>query len=67
MQLINEKNKGRQFLLRVNDIYSEYTCVVPLKDKKGITMTSSFQKNLDMSKRKPKKIWEDESSEFYNR
>ena len=44
MQLINEKKKGRQFLLRVNDIYSEYTCVVPLKDKKGITMTNSFQK-----------------------
>ena len=30
--------------------------VVPLKDKKGIAITNSFQKFLDKSNRKPKEI-----------
>ena len=38
-----------------------------MKDKKGITTTNAFQKNLDESKRKPDKIWADKDSEFYNR
>ena len=37
-----------------------------MKDKKGATITNAFQKNLDSSKRKPNKIWVDQSSEFYN-
>ena len=39
MQLISKFNKGFWFLLRVIDIYSKYTMVIPLKDKKGITNT----------------------------
>ena len=38
------------------NIYSKYTCVIPLKDKKGITITNAFQKILDKSNRKPNKI-----------
>ena len=34
MQLISKFNKGFRFLLCVIDIYSKYTWVVPLKDKK---------------------------------
>ena len=49
------------------DIYSKYAWVVPLKDKKGVTIANSFQKILDNSKRKPNKIWVDKGSEFYNR
>ena len=37
-----------------------------MKDKKGATITNAFQKKLDSSKRKPNKIWVDQSSEFYN-
>ena len=37
------------------------------QDKKGITITNSFQKILDESNRKPKKIWVDKDREFYNR
>ena len=44
MQLISKFNKGFRFLLYVIDIYSKYAWVVPLKDKKGITITSDFQK-----------------------
>ena len=39
---------------------------VPLKDKKGTTITNAFQSILDSSKRKPNKIWVDQGSEFYN-
>ena len=38
-----------------------------LKDKKGITITNDFRKNLDESNRRPNKIWVDKGSEFYNR
>ena len=67
MQLISKFNKGFRFLLCVIDICSKYTWVVPLKDKKGITITNPFQKILDESNRKPNKIWVDKGSEFYNR
>ena len=42
MQLISKFNKG--FRLCVIDIFSKYAWVVPLKDKKGITITHAFQK-----------------------
>ena len=41
--------------------------VDPLKDKKGITITNAFPKNLDESVRKPRKIWVDQGDEIYNR
>ena len=41
--------------------------VIPLKGKKGITITNAFQKILDKSNRKPNKRWVDKGSEFYNR
>ena len=39
-----------------------------MKDKKGITIISTFQNFLDKFGWKPKKIWADKGSgEFYNR
>ena len=67
MQLISKFNEGFRFLLCVIDIYSKYTWVPPLKDKKGITITNAFQKKLKEPNRKPKKIWLDKGSKFYNR
>ena len=46
MQLISEFNKGFRFVLRVIGIYSKYTWVIPLKGKKGMTITNDFQKNF---------------------
>ena len=67
IQLISKFNKGIRFLLCVIDIFSKYAWVVPLKDKKGITITDAFEKILNKSSRKPNKIWEDNGSEFYKR
>ena len=56
MQLISKFNKGFRFLLCVIDIFSKYAWVVPLKDKKGVSIVDAFQKILDDSDRKPNKI-----------
>ena len=66
MQLISKFTKGFRFLLCVIDIFSKYVWVVPLKDKKGISIVNAFQKILKESDRKPNKIWVDKGSEFYN-
>ena len=66
MQLLSKYNKGIRFLLCVIDIFSKYAWVVPLKDKKGISIVKAFQSILKQSNRKPNKIWVDKGSEFYN-
>ena len=65
MQLIRKFNKGFRFLLCVIHIFSKYTWVVPLKDKKGVSIVDAFQKILDKSGRKPKNILVDKGSRFY--
>ena len=53
MQLISKFNKGIPFLLCVFDIYSKCTWVIPLKDKRDITIANAFQrKNLKESNSK---------------
>ena len=66
MQLISKLNKRFRFLLCVIHIFSKYAWVVPLKDKKSVSIVNAFQKILDKSGRKPNKIWVDKESEFYN-
>ena len=66
MQLLSRYNKGFRFLLCVIDIFSKYASVVPLKDKKGISILEVFQIILKQSNRKPNEIWVDKGSEFYN-
>ena len=66
MQSLSRKNKGIKYLLCAIDLYSKYAFVVPLKDKKGISLVNAFDKIIKQSKRKPNKIWVDQGSEFYN-
>ena len=49
------------------DIYNKYAWVVPLKDKKGVSIVNACQIIFKKSNRKPNKIWVDKGSEFYNR
>ena len=67
MQLISKFNKGFILLLCVIDIYIKYAWVVPLKDKKGVSIVNAFQSILTKSNRMLNKIWVDKGSEFYNR
>ena len=66
MQLIRKFNKGFRFLLCAIDIFSKYAWVVPLKDKKGVSIVDAFQTNLKESNRKPNKILVDKGGEFHN-
>ena len=67
MQLISKYNKGVRFLLCVIDIFSKCAWVVPLKNKKGVSIAGAFQSILKQSNRKPNKVWVDKGSEFCNR
>ena len=42
MQLISKFNKGFIFLVSVIDIFSKYGWVVPLKDKKVVSIVDAF-------------------------
>ena len=55
MQLKSKRNKGVRFLLCVIDIFSKYVWVVPLNDKKGVSIIAAFQSILKQFNRKPKK------------
>ena len=57
VQLISKFNKEFRYLLCVIDTYSKYAWVVPLKDKKSVTIVNAFQKILNEDKeQKPSKI-----------
>ena len=53
-----------RFSLYVIDIYGKYSRIIPLKGKKGITITNGFQKTLTESLGKPNKIWVDKGSKL---
>ena len=66
MQSLSRKNKGIKYLLCAIDLFSKYAFVVPLKDKKGISIVNAFNKIIKQSNRKPNKIWVDQEGESYN-
>ena len=66
MQSLSRENKGIKYLLCAIDLYSKYVFVIPLKDKKGISIVNPFDKIIKQSNRKPIKIWVDQGGEFYN-
>ena len=66
---MSQFNKGFRFLLCVIDIFSKYAWVVPLKDKKGVSIVNAFQSILiekNPIENRTKQIWVDKGSEFYN-
>ena len=66
VQLLSKFNKGFRFLLCFIDIFSKYAWVIPLKDKKGISIVNAFHKILKESNNKTNNIWVDKGSEFDN-
>ena len=45
-------------------MFYKYVWVLPLKDKKGVSIVNVFQK-ISSEGRKPNKIWVGQGSEFY--
>ena len=51
MQLLSKYNKEIRYLLCAIDLFSKYAFVVPLKDKKSVTITNAFQSAMDKLKK----------------
>ena len=65
MQSTSKYNKGNKYLLSATDLFSKYAWVIPIKDKKLVSIVNAFQKIISEG-RKTNKIWVDHGSEFYN-
>ena len=66
MQQFSKWNKGYRYLFMVLDLFSEYGWIVPLKDKKGETVTKAF-KTIFKEGRKTQYLWTNKGKEYYNR
>ena len=55
MQPLSKYNKGIKYLLCAIDLFSKYAWVVPIKDKKGVSIVNAFKKIIS-KERKPKKM-----------
>ena len=58
MQKFAKLNRGYRYLLTCIDIFSKYSWVIPLKDKKGINVKNALQKIF--KERSPKFLWTDQ-------
>ena len=74
MQPLSKHNKGIKHLLCAIDFLGKYACILPLKDKKGISIVNAFQKVISKSSEaesearcKPNKRWVDQGREFYRK
>ena len=51
LELISKSNKGIKYLLCIIDLFGKYAWVVPLKDKKSITIVNAFQSIKQLKKK----------------
>ena len=65
MQSLRKYDKVNKYLLYAIDLFSKYVSVVPLKDKKEVSIANAFRKIISEG-RKPSKIWVDQGSEIFN-
>ena len=74
MQSLSKYNRGIKYLLCPINFFSKYAWVVPLNDKKRISIVNAFQKIISKGRkaesegqRKPNKVWVHQGGEFYNK
>ena len=61
IQSLSRYNKGIKYLLCAISLFRKYAWIIPLKDKKGISIINGFQKIISKG-RKPNKIWTDQGN-----
>ena len=66
MQSMQKFNDCYRYLLVCIDVFSKYAWVVPLKNRKGLSLVDAF-KTILISGRKPEKIITDQGTEFFNK
>ena len=64
MPSLSKSNKGIRYLLCAIDLFSKYAWVIPIKDKRNISIIDAFQKILKEFNQKPNKIWLGKGREF---
>ena len=62
----SEKNNGFNYLMTVIDAFSKFAWVVPMKNKKGITISKGMDEIFTISSRIPKNLQTDDGKEFFN-
>ena len=65
MQKFARQNKGFNYILVVLDVFSRYAYARPLKNKTGAQVAGAFEDIFKESK--PKKLWTDRGTDFYNK
>ena len=61
-----KQNSGFKYIYCIIDVFTKFAWIIPLKDKQATTVLNAFKKVITTSKWKPKKIWTDKGTEFYN-
>ncbi|GFR07734.1 uncharacterized transposon-derived protein F54H12.3 [Trichonephila clavata] len=64
LQHLAEHNNGFRFSLTIIDVFSKFAYVIPLKNKKAVSVTKAFESLLQQVK--PKNIQSNKGNEFYN-
>ena len=65
LKKLKKYNNGFQYIINIIDLYSRYAWSIPIKNKTGKSIVEAFD-SLSESK-KPKKLWVDNGTEFYNK
>ena len=61
-----KENDGYKYILTVMDIFSKYAWVRVAKNKDKKTIADAFEDIIQISNRKPLRLWTDNGGEFYN-
>ena len=66
MGSLSSKNRGVKYLLCAIDVFTKYSWVKPLQDKKPKTVLHGFTEIVNESKYKPHKLWVGQGRKFHN-
>ena len=64
LKKLKKYNNGFQYIINIIDLYSRYAWSIPIKNKTGKSIVEAFD---SITTKKPKKLWVDNGSEFYNK
>ena len=64
LKKLKKYNNGFQYIINIIDLYSRHAWSIPIKNKTGKSIIEAFD---SIRGSKPKKLWVDNGSEFYNK
>ena len=64
LKKLKKYNNGFQYIINITDLFSRHAWSIPIKNKTGKNIVEAFN---SIKFNKPKKLWVDNGSEFYNK